>query len=192
VGSSFFSIAKVVILGANFATGLRHGGTPSGYLVGVVDKFDENCFMTLNTVNAGSITKVKMEEILRYTGFKRGGDEALELGKWFREDDFGLPSFVSKRSLQRNCTEDFEGWTFNKTKHYPDIWIDPKDSVVLTIKCAELVVSVSFCVAAFVFRIKVNTVMAQKCWQFLSSHRMNILLDSRCDFLALKKSVSNL
>ena len=84
-----------------------------------------------------------MEEILNYTGFKKGGDEPLELGKWFREESFGLPSFISKRSLQRNSTEDFEGWSFNKTKHYPDIWIDPKDSVVLTIKGAELVVSVS-------------------------------------------------
>jgi len=130
-----------VIVGAKFATGLRNGGTPSGYLVAVVDNFDQNCFMTLNSVNAGSTSREKMNEILKYTGFKRGGNEHIELGKWFREEDFGIPSFISKRSLQRNSTEDFEGWKFNKTKNYPDIWIDPKDSVVLTIKCAELVVS---------------------------------------------------
>lgn len=100
--------------------------------------------MTFNTVNAGSTSREKLEEILKHTGFKKGeGDQPMELGKWFREDDFGLPSFISKRSLQRNSTEDFEGWTFNKTRHYPDLWIDPKDSVVLTTKCAELVVSVS-------------------------------------------------
>lgn len=147
-------LCQVVILGATWATGLRNGGMPSGFLVGVVDKFDNNCFMTLNSVNAGSTTRDKMEEILKYTGFKKGGDAPMELGKWFREDDFGLPSFISKRSLQRNSTEDFEGWTFNKTKHYPDIWIDPKDSVVLTVKCAELVVSVSFFIIASILRIK--------------------------------------
>ena len=109
-----------------------------------MDKFDPNSYMTFNSVNAASTSYQKMEEILNFTGFKKGGgDEPMELGKWFREDDFGLPSFISKRSLQRNSTEDFDGWAFNKTKHYPDIWIEPKDSVVLTVKCAELVLSVS-------------------------------------------------
>ena len=134
---------QAVIIGAKFATGLRNSGAPSGYLLGIVDKFDEHSFMTLNSINAASTTREKMQEILAHTGFKKGGDGPMELGKWFREENFELPSFVSKRSLQRNSTEDFEGWTFNKTKHYPDIWIDPKDSVVLTIKGAELVVSVS-------------------------------------------------
>lgn len=134
--------------------------------MGVVDKFDQNCFMTLNSVNAGSTTREKMEEILKYTGFKRGGDEPMELGKWFREDDFGLPSFISKRSLQRNCTEDFDGWAFNKTKHYPDIWIDPKDSVVLTIKCAELVVSVSLSIKVINLYKKVTAVLAQNVGNF--------------------------
>lgn len=67
----------------------------------------------------------------------------MELGKWFREENYGLPSFISNRSLQRNSTEDFDGWAFNKARHYPDIWIDPEDSIVLTIKGAEIVVSVS-------------------------------------------------
>ena len=128
--------------------------------MGVVDKFDPNCFMTLNSVNAGSTNREKFQQILKHTGFKKGGDEPMELGKWFREDDFGLPSFISKRSLQRNSTEDFEGWTFNKTKHYPDIWIDPKDSVVLTVKCAELVVSVSTITKESNLYIQVATVFA--------------------------------
>eukprot|EP00536_Pseudo-nitzschia_multiseries_P001547 jgi/Psemu1/322119/estExt_fgenesh1_pg.C_190073 len=130
-----------VIIGATFATGLRNSGIPSGYLLGVVDKYDENCFMTLNSINAGSTSRENTGEILKHTGFRKGGDEPMELGKWFREENFELPSFISKRSLQRKSTEDFEGWTFNKTRHYPDIWIDPKDSVVLTVKGAELVVS---------------------------------------------------
>ena len=107
--------------------------------------------MTFNSVNAASTSREKMEEILKHTGFRKGEDGPMELGKWFREDDFGVPSFISKRSLQRNCTEDLEGWAFNKTKHYPDIWIDPKDSVVLTVKCAEIVVSVSFSIEERIF-----------------------------------------
>mmetsp|Transcript_21953 Transcript_21953/g.60996 ORF Transcript_21953/g.60996 Transcript_21953/m.60996 type:complete len:1287 (+) Transcript_21953:202-4062(+) len=130
-----------VIIGATFATGLRNNGTPSAFLLGVVDKFDETCFMTLNTINAGSTSRDNMGEILKHTGFRKGGDEPMELGKWFREDNFELPGFISKRSFQRNSTEDLQGWAFNKTKHYPDIWIDPNDSVVLTVKGAELVVS---------------------------------------------------
>ena len=134
--------------------------------------------MALNSVNAASTTRETMDEILEYTGFKRGGDEPIELGKWFREDDFGLPCFISKRSLQRNCTEDFDGWAFNKTKNYPDIWIDPKDSVVLTVKCAELVVSVSLSIKVFNLYKNVTAVFAQNvnifflktgrifCWTF--------------------------
>ena len=120
--------------------------------------------MTLSTVNAGSTPRDKLDELLKFTGFKKGeGDQPMALGKWFREDDFGLPSFISKRSLQRNSTEDFEGWAFNKTKHYPDLWIDPKDSVVLTIKCAELVVSVSTLQKQVqIFQTKVTTIIAKE------------------------------
>jgi len=131
----------VVILGASFATGMRNGGAPSGYLVGVVDKFDENYYMTLNNVNAASVNKEKMEAIWKHTGFKKGGGERpIELGKWFRKENYALPNFISVRSLQRDSTEDFNGWKFNKS-NYPDIWINPKDSVVLIIKGQELVVS---------------------------------------------------
>jgi hypothetical protein len=129
-------------LGATFATGIRNGGAPSGYLVGVVDNTDPSCYMTLSNVNAGSVNREKMEAIWRHTGFKRGGDgQPMELGMWFREKNWGLPRFISTRSLQRNSTEDRNGWTFNKSKTYPNIWIEPEDSVVLTINGQELVVS---------------------------------------------------
>jgi len=132
----------VVILGASFATGVRNGGAPSGYLVGVVDCHDSNCYLTLCNVNANSVRKEKTEEIWKHTGFQKGGNgEQMELGKWFREENYALPSFISERSLQRNSVEDRNGWTFNKRNTYPDLWIDPHDSVVLTIKGQELVVS---------------------------------------------------
>jgi hypothetical protein len=135
---------------------MRNGGAPSGYLVGVVDKCDENCYMTLNNVNAASVNREKMEAIWNHTGFKKGGGEKpMELGKWFREENYAIPSFISERSLQRNSTEDFEGWTFNKRNTYPDIWLDPKDSVVLTILGAELVVSVS-CFDDLILKFSIN------------------------------------
>jgi hypothetical protein len=65
----------------------------------------------------------------------------MELGKWFRGEDYSLPSFISDRSFQRTDHGDRDGWTFNKRETYPDMWINPKDSVVLTIKGQELVVS---------------------------------------------------
>lgn len=132
----------VVILGATFATGIRNGGAPSGYLVGVVDKNDCNVYMTLNNINAASVNKEKMEAIWSHTGFKRGDDgNEMELGKWFREENYALPSFVSDRSFQRNSKEDLEGWKFSKNNTYPDLWINPLDSVVLTIMGQELVLS---------------------------------------------------
>jgi hypothetical protein len=87
----------------------------------------------------------------------------MELGKWFREENYGLPSFISKRSLQRNSTEDFDGWAFNKARHYPDIWIDPEDSIVLTIKGAEIVVSEEYSVGLTVrfpriTKVRINSV----------------------------------
>ena len=144
--------------------------------------------MTFNSVNAASTTRDKMDEILKHTGFSKGEDGPMKLGKWFREDDFGLPSFISKRSLQRNCTEDLEGWTFNKNKNYPDIWIDPKDSVVLTVKCAEIVVSVSFSSQQRIPYKKLSLCDLN----ILIIHsviRKSIRWDFRCDFLGLKKSV---
>ncbi|KAL3924697.1 MAG: hypothetical protein SGILL_000884, partial [Bacillariaceae sp.] len=134
----------VVILGSTFATGIRDGGTPSSYLVGVLDGEDtsRSTFMTLTTLNANSVANDKRGLMWAHTGFKRGGPgEPLELGKWFREEAYGLPEFISHSSLQRNSVRDFDGWTFSKAKTYPDLWINPKDSIVLTIKAQELVLS---------------------------------------------------
>lgn len=144
----------VVIIGATFATGMRNGGAPSGYLVGVVDRYDENYYLTLNNVNAASVNKEKMEAIWAHTGFIKGDSEQpMELGKWFREENYAVPSFISERSLQRNSVEDYNGWKVTKNT-YPDIWVNPKDSVVLTIKGAEIMISVSFCgnIVSFLFQ----------------------------------------
>jgi ATP-dependent DNA ligase len=133
-----------VILGATFATGIRDGGTPSSYLVGVLDGHDSSrsTYMTLSTLNANSVANDRRGLMWEHTGFKRGGPgEPMELGKWFREDDYNLPDFLSPRSLQRDSVMDYDGWTFSKANTYPNVWIDPADSIVLTIKAQELVLS---------------------------------------------------
>lgn len=133
----------MVILGATFATGLRDGGTPSSYLIGVVDQDDRSTFMTFSTINANSVRNEVRAEMWKHTGFKPGGDgTSMQLGKWFREENFALPDFISQKSRQRGTVVDYEGWTFNKAKGtYPHLWIDPNDSIVLEIKGQELVIS---------------------------------------------------
>ena len=134
----------VVILGAYFATGLRHSGQLSHFLCGCVDSEDPSTYMTLCNVNGGSVSYDKLKMIMEVTGFKRATeDEATQLGKWFEEHEHGksLPNFLSRRSLQRSPDGDFDGWKFTRNKNYPDLWIDPDDSVVLTIYGQELVES---------------------------------------------------
>lgn len=133
----------VVILGAYFATGLRHSGQLSSFLCGCVDSDDPSAFMTLCNVNGKSVKYEKLDMIMKVTGFERATEEEdTKLGKWFREDDHGksLPSFISSRSFQRG-REDFDGWKFSRNKNYPDLWIHPEDSVVLKIYGQELVQS---------------------------------------------------
>jgi hypothetical protein len=133
----------VVILGAYFASGNRHSGQISHFLCGIVDSNDTSTFMTLCNVNGKSVAYDKLDAIVSKTGFLRATqDQELQLGKWFVQDEHGdpLPDFISRRSLQRE-KEDYDGWKFNKSKNYPDLWIHPEDSVVLTIFGQELAIS---------------------------------------------------
>ena len=137
---------QVVILGCSFACGRRLGGSPSSFLVGVLDSKDteappETSFMTLCTINAASVNFELRDAIWRRTGFERGSTgKKPELGYWFApETKWELPAYISSRSLQNNGVEDKNGWRFDKSKGYPDLWIEPKNSLVLTIKGAELV-----------------------------------------------------
>eukprot|EP00934_Nitzschia_sp_Nitz4_P002616 Nitzschia sp. Nitz4//scaffold52_size167869//42917//46816//NITZ4_002267-RA/size167869-processed-gene-0.92-mRNA-1//1//CDS//3329554008//2606//frame0 len=132
----------VVILGAFFATGLRHSGRLSHFLCGVLDENDPSSFMPALRVNGKSVAYEKLDQIMEITGYKAAtADEPPTLGKWFEMDDHGkyLPDFISQRSYQRG-EEDFDGWTFSKTT-YPDLWIKPEDSLVLELNGQEFVVS---------------------------------------------------
>jgi DNA ligase-4 len=138
----------VVILGAYFATGLRHSGKLSHFLCGCLDSDDPSTFMTLCNVNGASVQFEKLDKIMEATGFRRANEEHdMQMGKWFQEEDHGksLPSFISQRSLQRG-KEDFDGWKYSRNKNYPDLWIHPEDSVVLTIYGQELVQSEGYSV----------------------------------------------
>lgn len=135
----------VVIIGAYYATGLRRSGKLTHFLLGCLDSEDCTRFMTFCNVNGGSVNAERLEKLLDHTGFKRGtAEEETELGKWFSKEDLpegqDLPDFISKRSRQRGG-EDYDGWKFSRGKNYPDLWINPEDSVVLTIYGQELVES---------------------------------------------------
>jgi len=131
----------VLVLGASFATGMKRAKLLNRFLVGCrEDSSDE--FMTLCTVSGGGTSQENLARLLRSTGFKIGntiGED--DFGSWFKGDGKKLPDFISRYSYQRSMNSDRNGWKYKKD-HYPDLWIDPKDSFVLTINAGEIVSSV--------------------------------------------------
>ena len=91
-------------------------------------------------------SRANLEKILEHTGFKRATPNSdVEFGKWFTcdgddNDKRGkCPDFVSKNSYQRSMHGDMLGWGPIKKDNYPDRWIHPNDSFVLTVNAAEIV-----------------------------------------------------
>ena len=85
-----------------------------------------------------------LEKLLDHTGYKRPTESnpSVDYGKWFSCDDKQVPSFVSLTSYQRNLDiGDDEGWSPISSKVYPDKWIAPEDSFVLTVNASEIVMS---------------------------------------------------
>ena len=66
------------------------------------------------------------------------------MGKWHPSgsDRTKIPDFISKRSFQRSVVGDEKGWVSSSKNEWPDLWIRPEDSFILTIKAAEVVSSV--------------------------------------------------
>lgn len=128
----------VLVLGACFATGMKKARLLNRFLVGCrEDSSDE--FMTICTVNGGGTSTENLERLLRSTGFKVGGTIGEDdVGNWFKSDK--LPDFISQKSYQRSMNSDNNGWKYRRD-HFPDLWIDPKDSFVLTINAGEIVSS---------------------------------------------------
>ena len=96
-------------------------------------------FLTLCTVNGRSTSRDNLFKLLRGTGFKPSdnGSNAVEHGKWFENDNNAIPEFISNRSFQRSMKGDNNGWKCKKN-HYPDLWIRPEDSFVLTLNAGEI------------------------------------------------------
>lgn len=76
------------------------------------------------------------------TGFQKAYENnPVQLGKWFETSSSdSLPDFISMRSHQRCPMGDENGWDFAK-KDFPDLWIRPEDSFVLTLNAGEIVES---------------------------------------------------
>lgn len=132
----------VVILGAYFATGLRHSGQLSHFLCGILDDDHPDLFIPMLNVNGKSTSYDNLARILELTGYRKATSECeLDLGKWEQRDanDDGVPDWISHRSFQDDLNEEcHEGWKYSKTT-FPDLWIKPDDSVVLELKGQEFV-----------------------------------------------------
>lgn len=145
-GGSAASDIDLVIIGAYFASGLRLAGKPSSFLCACVDSNDHELFLPLCKVNAGGVEHDVYNALLDLTGFEQSSDHLhhqTEFGRWFREEPHGkvLPDFVSPTSRQIN--QDGKGWRFVK-RDYPDLWIRPEESLVVTINAGEIVQSDAF------------------------------------------------
>lgn len=71
---------------------------------------------------------------------------ALDTGKWFSygESRREFPEFITSKSFTDDSgTPSLEGWK-PKKEDYPDLWINPEDSVILTINAGEICPSTAF------------------------------------------------
>lgn len=133
-----------VVIGAFYGTGMKYSGVLNHFLLGCVDQDNPGTFMTLCKISGGGTARKKLDSLLEHTKYKAENEgTALDSGKWFKEREHGksLPDFISKRSYQQG--REGQGWKFQK-KQYPDFWIHPEDSVVLTVNAGEITISDDF------------------------------------------------
>ena len=133
----------LIILGAFHGTGMGPSGKLNGFLCGCVDDEDPHTFIAVVKVNGGSVSRDISDQMLASTGYKKQTEtEPWDTGKWFREENHGksVPDFISRRSFQH---KDGRTPVFGKKK-YPDLWIHPEDSIVLTLKASEIVATDGF------------------------------------------------
>jgi len=134
----------IVVLGAFFGTGMGPAGLLNHFLVGCQEQQpDGNIkYLTLGKVSGGSVSRKQLDMLHQRTGFQRKTEtDDVHYGSWFKEDKKSLPDFISLSSFQRSPMGDKLGWTFNLAKNYPDLFIHPNDSFVLTLLGSEIVPS---------------------------------------------------
>ena len=92
-------------------------------------------------MNGGSLDFNDLNAFLERTEFKAAtSDSAIDYGKWFRIESIDeLPPFVTTHS---NVGEG-KPWRPGK-KDTPDLWIDPRNSAVVTLNAGEIVFSSAF------------------------------------------------
>lgn len=130
-GGSTASDLDLVIIGAYFASGLRHAGRPSSLLCACADSEDSELFFPLCKVNAGSMRREVLDDMFTSTGFVKDNETGkYDFGqKWFKKHDRSIPDFVTSRTYQPGVQS---GWKARKMD-YPDLWIHPSDSRIITL-----------------------------------------------------------
>ena len=118
----------------------------NSFLLGCVDPENPETYFSFCKINGGGTTRSIMEHALNDTGYQRQTvDREYSAGKWYREKDHdqhkNYPDFMTTRSLQSKGTHEKLAMS---SKTYPDLWIHPEDSIILTVKAAEIIESTSF------------------------------------------------
>jgi len=169
----YASDIDVIVLGANYATGLGKAGLLSHFVIGCID--DEHQakdaaelkVMTLGRCSGNGTQRENLFKLLQITGFKAAtATEDVQYGKWFRCDNHyrGFPDFVSKRSFQRSADGDYDGWKFENDK-YPDVWIRPEDSFVISVNAAEIVSSDDYQAGVTLRFPRINRIRKEGRWK---------------------------
>ena len=134
----------VVVLGGYFATGMSNAGLINKFLVGCADRQPDGTvlYMPMCKIYSGHVDRKTIDRALEYTGFQAGE----YYGNWFQSDvkDRKMPDFISQKSFQTYPNgEPRIGWKAMK-RDFPDLWIRPEDSFVLTLNAGEIVTSDAF------------------------------------------------
>ena len=103
------------------------------------------CFLLFFYLFWKGTSRDNLERLLEHTGYKRPTESnPVDYGKWFSCDGKNVPCFLSLTSYQRNIEiGDDKGWTI-AAKIYPDKWILPEDSFVLTVNASEIIRSCEY------------------------------------------------
>jgi len=132
-----------IVIGGRFATGMRSQGLINQFLLACLDSDTSHGlkYMPIVSVNGQSTSNENLRKLLTMTGFFSDSSvttgQDRQFGKWFKLNYGTLPDFISERSFQNSEQATTDGWKFKK-QNYPDLWIRPEDSFVLTINSGEI------------------------------------------------------
>ena len=144
---------------------MRNQGYLNTFLCGCIDSDRSNGvkFMTVVYVNGQSTSDANLKKLLTNTGFftNVNSNRPRDFGKWFKLSNGAIPDFISQRTFQHSDKAVNSGWKFKK-EHYPDMWIHPQDSFVLTINAGELNGSKDFSAGVCLRFPRINRIRAKE------------------------------